>query len=200
VVDELALETGAVLFRGFGVSGAEAFRVVMDALSDRVLGLRRALLTAQPGARGRVHLHRAPGRPAHPAAQRAVLHAGLAAADRLLLRAPAERGGRTPLADSRRVLAALRPETVERFERLGVQYVRNYIPGISLSWQEAFQTDDPADVRAHCARAGIELDWPARASCAPARCGRACTATPSAASGPGSTTRCSSTSRRCPRR
>jgi len=160
VVDELALETGAVLFRGFGVSGAEAFRVVMDALSDRVLAYGER---SSPRNQVREGVYTSTE---HPADQHILLHNEQSYTLDWPLRIvfccerPAERGGRTPLADSRRVLAALRPETVERFERLGVQYVRNYIPGISLSWQEAFQTDDPADVRAHCARAGIELDWP----------------------------------------
>lgn len=38
-------------------------------------------------------------------------------------------------------------------------YVRNFGRGIDLSWQEAFQTSDPAEVDRYCAGAGIVAEW-----------------------------------------
>ena len=62
-------------------------------------------------------------------------------------------GGRTPMADSRKVLARLRPKgDGSEFDRKGVLYQRNYLPGISLPWQTAFQTERREDVEAYCAR------------------------------------------------
>ena len=72
---------------------------------------------------------------------------------------PALEGGETPLADSRAVLARLRPEVRERFMRYGVRYVRNYGAGVDLPWQEVFQTTDRAEVEAYCRAANIEFEW-----------------------------------------
>jgi alpha-ketoglutarate-dependent taurine dioxygenase len=159
VVEDLAHHAGAVLFRGFAVSRATEFRPVMDALSAHVL---------EYGERSSPRTEVSDGiytSTEHPADQHILLHNEQSYTDNWPMRIvfccerPADRGGRTPLADSRRVLAALRPETVEKFDRLGVQYVRNYIPGISLSWQETFQTDDPARVEQYCAAVGISVEW-----------------------------------------
>ncbi len=72
---------------------------------------------------------------------------------------PAATGGRTPLADSRKILKRLRPEIVERFEQKQIMYVRNYNPGVGLSWREAFQTDDRAEVERYCAQQEIDVEW-----------------------------------------
>ncbi|WP_051966848.1 TauD/TfdA family dioxygenase [Kitasatospora mediocidica] len=159
LVDTLAHEAGAVLFRGFAVAGPAGFRTVMDAVSDRVL---------EYGERSSPRTHVSDGvytSTEYPADQHILLHNEQSYTDNWPMRIafycerPADRGGRTPLADSRRVLAALRPQTVEKFERLGVRYVRNYLPGISLPWQEAFQTEDPEQVARYCEAAGISLTW-----------------------------------------
>src|SRR5204863_6049988 len=56
---------------------------------------------------------------------------------------PAASEGETPIADSRKVFGRISPEVRQRFENKQVRYVRNYGPGLDLSWQEVFQTDDP---------------------------------------------------------
>ncbi|WP_410641648.1 TauD/TfdA family dioxygenase [Amycolatopsis sp. lyj-346] len=71
----------------------------------------------------------------------------------------AETGGETPVADSRAVLAALPEDLVERFAAHGVLYTRTYRQGIGLSWQEAFQAEDRADVEKYCADNRIETEW-----------------------------------------
>ena len=72
---------------------------------------------------------------------------------------PAETGGRTPLADSRRILRRLPPDIVEVFEEKQIMYVRNYNTGVGLSWREAFQTDDRREVEQYCAQEDIEVEW-----------------------------------------
>jgi hypothetical protein len=68
-------------------------------------------------------------------------------------------GGETPISDSRCVHRVI-PEAIrERFATRGVLYVRNYIPGIDLPWQDVFQTQDPRDVARFCEAAGIEHEW-----------------------------------------
>src|SRR4029077_9750552 len=59
----------------------------------------------------------------------------------------------------RRVLSLLDPEIKERFRQKKVMYVRNYSPGMGLSWQDAFQSSDPQAVEDYCGRAAIDLQW-----------------------------------------
>ncbi|MFI7406766.1 TauD/TfdA family dioxygenase [Streptomyces sp. NPDC049541] len=158
-VDALARQAGAVLFRGFAVRGADDFRAVMDALSPQVLAYGER---SSPRSQVSDGVYTSTE---YPADQPILLHNEQSYTSKWPTRIvffcerAATRGGRTPLADSRRILARLRPETVARFERLGVRYVRNYLPGISLPWQEAFQTDRAEDVADYCARADISLEW-----------------------------------------
>ncbi len=71
----------------------------------------------------------------------------------------APQGGETPIADSRRVLAAIPPEVREEFARRRVMYVRNYGEHLDLPWQDVFQTADRGAVEAFCRDAGIESEW-----------------------------------------
>ncbi|MEV7938274.1 TauD/TfdA family dioxygenase [Kitasatospora sp. NPDC088264] len=68
-------------------------------------------------------------------------------------------GGASLLADCRALHAGLPRETAERFEREGYLLVRNFRPGLGLSWQEAFGTSDPDEVKAYCDANSIELEW-----------------------------------------
>lgn len=85
---------------------------------------------------------------------------------------PAERGGETPLADSRRLLGGLPAAIRHDFEQRGVRYSRHYlgrrwspvhpvaaVSGIHRSWPEAFDTDDRAIVERQCRDAGLEVRW-----------------------------------------
>lgn len=159
-VDELARRHAAVLLRGFAVAGAGDFGAVMAALSDDVLSYGERSSPRSEVAEG-VYTSTE-----HPADQPIVLHNEqsytLSWPLRIVFHCEIEpaAGGRTPLADSRRVLARLSPATTAEFERRGgVCYRRNYLPGISLSWQTAFQTDSRAEVEAYCARSAIEVEW-----------------------------------------
>ncbi|WP_330241208.1 TauD/TfdA family dioxygenase [Streptomyces sp. NBC_00525] len=68
-------------------------------------------------------------------------------------------GGETPLADLRKVTAALDSGLLRRFERHGVRYIRHYRPHIDLPWQTVFQTDSREGVAAYCADHGIDHTW-----------------------------------------
>src|SRR5262249_37492707 len=72
---------------------------------------------------------------------------------------PAEQGGRTPIADSRRVLRRIDPGIVNKFIEKKILYVRNYGDGLGLPWQEVFQTSDRAAVEEYCGRNGIQVQW-----------------------------------------
>lgn len=71
----------------------------------------------------------------------------------------ANQGGETPIADSRKIYQMLDPEIREEFERKGVKYVRNYTPGIDLSWQEVFQADCKEEIEKFCREHNINATW-----------------------------------------
>ena len=72
---------------------------------------------------------------------------------------PADAGGETPVADSRRVFERIDPSVRDEFVRKGVMYVRNYGRGLGLSWQEVFRTEDRAAVEEVCRAARTEFEW-----------------------------------------
>ena len=72
---------------------------------------------------------------------------------------PAEIGGRTPLANDRRVFKELDSSIKARFIEKKVMYVRNYGEGVDLSWQDAFQTSDPAIVEEYFRASRTSWEW-----------------------------------------
>ena len=68
-------------------------------------------------------------------------------------------GGVTGVADASAVLNALPAELVERFEREGWQLVRNYNEMVGVPWQEAFGTEDRAEVERYCRDNHSEFGW-----------------------------------------
>jgi alpha-ketoglutarate-dependent taurine dioxygenase len=71
----------------------------------------------------------------------------------------AEQGGETPIADVRKVLERISPETRRKFDEKGVMYLRNYNDGFGLTWQETFQTSDRTEVENYCREHRIEWEW-----------------------------------------
>jgi alpha-ketoglutarate-dependent taurine dioxygenase len=68
-------------------------------------------------------------------------------------------GGQTPVADMRKVTAAIGASVLERFAKRGVMYIRHYHPYVDLSWEEVFQTKDRDEVGRFCMENRIDYDW-----------------------------------------
>ncbi|MCI0397704.1 MAG: TauD/TfdA family dioxygenase [Chloroflexi bacterium] len=71
----------------------------------------------------------------------------------------AQRGGETPIVDSRKVFEGLDPAIRQRFAEKKVRYMRNYSPRLDLPWQNVFQTSERSEVEAYCREAGISYQW-----------------------------------------
>ncbi|RMQ50443.1 Pyoverdine biosynthesis regulatory protein [Pseudomonas cichorii] len=71
----------------------------------------------------------------------------------------AEVGGETPIADSRLVYQQLDPVIRQRFADKRLMYVRNYGNGLDLPWQQAFSTEDRAQVERFCQASNIQFQW-----------------------------------------
>jgi alpha-ketoglutarate-dependent taurine dioxygenase len=68
-------------------------------------------------------------------------------------------GGETPLVDCRRVHDALSAQARDAFARKGLLYVRQFIPGFDVSWQDFFKTRDRDEVVHLCRTRGANCQW-----------------------------------------
>lgn len=68
-------------------------------------------------------------------------------------------GGETPIADVRNVCKRIDSAVREEFIKRQVMYVRNYNPGVGLTWQDAFQTSDPKMVEDYGQKNSIQIEW-----------------------------------------
>jgi hypothetical protein len=158
-VDDSLYRWGALLFRGFNVSTVDAFQKFSGAISAEFPELLEESSPRRPIS-GNVKTSTD-----YPAEYPIQFHNEYSYSQTWPMRLyfccleASKTGGRTPIADSRRVLNRLSAETRLRFREQGVLYRRNYIAGLGVSWQDAFCTDDPAEVTARCAERGIACMW-----------------------------------------
>jgi alpha-ketoglutarate-dependent taurine dioxygenase len=157
-VDRWLHQHGAVLFRGFGVAEYGFAKVAQSLVGASLSYRERSSPRTEIGAGVYTSTE-------HPADQWIALHNENSYQHTLPARlvfgcvvAP-ETGGETPLADCRNILNRLDQATVAAFRQRQVRYVRNYSPGLGLSWQEAFQETDPARVDEYCRSQGITTTW-----------------------------------------
>jgi len=68
-------------------------------------------------------------------------------------------GGETPFVDCRAVFSALDAAIAQRFLRDGLLYVRNFMRGVDVAWQDFFRTDNRLEVERRCAAQGVEWTW-----------------------------------------
>jgi alpha-ketoglutarate-dependent taurine dioxygenase len=155
--DELR-NVGAVLFRGFRVGSAEAFEPVARVLCGELYSEYGDLPGATPGAQ----VYKSTP---YPEDRTILFHnesSHLSSWPKTMcfccVQASPE-GGETPVADCRAIYQRLPADLREAFERKGLLYVRNFIPGLDVSWRAFFRTDDRAVVEAYCRQAGMTCDW-----------------------------------------
>ncbi len=158
-LDQLLYQHGALLFRGFGLQGQEAFVAFIEAQASPAM---KYLESSTPRSEVQTNIYTSTE---YPPEHTIALHNELSAAISFPQRvwfycniAP-EHGGETPLADSRRVYARIDPEVRARFLEKGWRLVRNYGHGLGISWRLAFKTDQRAEVEAYCHSHGIAWSW-----------------------------------------
>jgi alpha-ketoglutarate-dependent taurine dioxygenase len=160
--DELERELlaqGALLFRGFRIDSAERFEQFIAATSGGALeyGERSSPRTQ---VSGRVYTSTD-----YPPELGIFLHNEQSYNSTFPLKIyffclrPAAEGGATPLADTRKIFAALDPSIRERFAARRYMYVRNFGDGFGLTWETAFQTSSRAAVERYCRANDIEWEW-----------------------------------------
>jgi alpha-ketoglutarate-dependent taurine dioxygenase len=155
-------EHGAVLLRGFGIKTAEDFNAFMKCFDTEPLPymfrsspreeLNKSikniyLSTSYPNERS-INMHNETSY--SRVWGRKIVFCCLT---------PAEQGGETPIADSRKVLQDLPPGLIEKFKEKGVKYRRNLIANIGMPWQEVFQTTDKGAVESICKKNNITYEF-----------------------------------------
>jgi len=150
---------GAILFRGFKVRNVSVFEEFLKTISGELLGYPYQS-TPRTRISGNIYTSTE-----YPAEESIPLHNELAYSNRWPLKLgffcsePAERGGETPLADSRKVYERIPQEIKDRFIAEKILYVRNYSDGLDLPWQTVFQSTDKVKVEDYCHSNGIEFEW-----------------------------------------
>jgi alpha-ketoglutarate-dependent taurine dioxygenase len=158
-IESYLLRNGAILFRDFSLSAVEKFERLIEAVSGPLLDYSYRS-TPRHVVSGRIY-----SSTEYPAHQTIPLHNENSYTRNWPMKLSffslqvAERGGETPLADSRKIYQAMPPEIRECFVRKGLMYVRNYGTGLDLPWQEVFQTTSKAVVEDYCRKGQIEFEW-----------------------------------------
>lgn len=159
LVERALDEAGAVLLRDFAVDSPERLEAAVGALYGQPMSYRENT-SPRTTLRGEIKTSTD-----HPADQAIELHSEQSYSRlfplRLLLacQRPADEGGETPIADTRRILERIAPEIVARFARGGYIYRRAFLPGFRPDWRETYQSDDREELEHYLAWAGISWRW-----------------------------------------
>lgn len=158
-LNSILLEKGAILLRGFKIDGAESFNKLFSIISGDAMEYKN-----RTSPRDQVYSNVYTST-SHPSDQNIYMHTENSYSNeynRIIAfysLVPAPIGGETPIADERKLLASLKQETIEKFKEKGVQYVRNTMPGIGLSWETIYQTEDKEEVARILTSFGHEFSW-----------------------------------------
>jgi alpha-ketoglutarate-dependent taurine dioxygenase len=154
-------QSGALLLRGFPLRDADDFRTAVAAMAPELRGYAGG---TSPRSRVTDGVYTSTEYPRH---LEIPLHNEMSYSGRwperlyFFCAEPPPTGGETPIADSRRILAAMPAEIVAELERRQVMYVRNLAAAGSPynAWSKAFETSDRAAVEAHCRELDIQFEW-----------------------------------------
>jgi alpha-ketoglutarate-dependent taurine dioxygenase len=159
VIEKFLTQYGAILFRDFTIAGISAFENLIETVSGGLLDYTYRS-TPRKHVSGRIYTSTE-----YPADQFIPLHNELSYSTAWPMKIwfycvrPSDSGGETPIADSRKVFAAIDPAVRDRFARARIMYVRNYGNGLDLPWQDVFQTTSRTTAEFACRNAGVEFEW-----------------------------------------
>lgn len=158
VEDELCAR-GAILFRGFKLSGEHTLADIIPALGGAPMSY---IYRSTPRTTVSKGVYTATE---YPANLEIPMHNENAYQRNWPMRLAfhcaqsASTGGQTPLADTARVTSKIDPTIVTAFSERGVRYVRNYRDGVDLPWSVVFQTNNKDEVERYCRSNDIECRW-----------------------------------------
>lgn len=153
------IQHGGILFRNFQLGNMAEFEQFIHTVSGELLEYRDRS-SPRSAIQGKIYTSTD-----YPANQSIFLHSENSYAATWPLKiffycvTPAQQGGETPIADTRKLFKQINPKIRDRFIEKKVMYVRNFGDGFGLPWQTVFQTTNPAEVETFCHSNGIECEW-----------------------------------------
>lgn len=152
------LQHASILFRGFPIESIPDFEHFASAICPELFGEYGDL--PREGVSGKVY-----GSTPYPSDQAILFHNESSHMNRwplkiwfFCLKAAAE-GGETPIVDCRKIYQLLDPAIRDEFAKRKLLYVRNYVEGVDVSWQEFFRTEDKTQVEVTCKQSGVNYEW-----------------------------------------
>ncbi len=159
LLHDLLLEHGAVLLRGFNIGSAQKFNELFETLFGAAIEYKN-----RTSPREKVH-DKVYTSTSHPSDMNIHMHTENSYSNvynRIIsfycLVSPGT-GGETPIADERKLLASMSPETIEKFRQKGIRYVRNTVSGVGLDWRTIYQTDSKEEVNQKLDDLGYDYTW-----------------------------------------
>jgi len=155
----MLLQQGALLVRGLPVLASKKLEKVLTTLFDAPLLEYSHRSTPRTKIRGHIYTSTE-----YPATETIPLHNEHSYTQRWPMQIafhcvkPADSGGATPIADSRKVYEGIPPGIRDNFAERKLMYVRNY-GDIDLPWQEVFETEDHREVEKYCDENRICYEW-----------------------------------------
>lgn len=149
---------GSILFRGFGVSSAERFERFASAVCPNLNGEYGDLPKEVQGERvykstpypeDKAILFHNEGSHTHCWPMKQFFSCQIVA----------PQGGETPIVDCRDMFRRLSRPLTRRFAERGLLYVRNFVEGLDVSWQDFFRTDDRQALGRRLDALGIQHEW-----------------------------------------
>lgn len=153
------LKYGGILFRGFNIRSLSEFNKLANAIIPNLLDYEnRSTPRTRLGGKIYTSTEYPPNRhiPFHNENSYTLKWPSKILFFSVLV---AEEGGETAIADSRYVYKNIDKHIVDEFNKKKVLYVRNYMAGIDLSWQEVFQTEIREEVEEYCTNNKINYQW-----------------------------------------
>ncbi len=157
-LEELLIQFGALLFRGFDLPGPDEF----DRFARSVTDVMKYRERSSPRSEIIRNIYTSTD---YPHDQHIFPHNEHSYAHEFPLKLffycqlPADTGGQTPIADIRRITHRIDPAIRRRFAEKGWMWVRNFGHGFGLPWQTVFDTSDKQQVLEYCNAHAIAAEW-----------------------------------------
>ena len=158
-IEEELLKYGGILFRGFNIRSLSEFNKLANVIIPNLLDYEnRSTPRTKLGGKIYTSTEYPPNRriPFHNENSYTLKWPSKILFFSVLV---AEEGGETAIADSRYVYENIDKHIINEFNNKKILYVRNYMTGVDLSWQEVFQTEKKEEVENYCKGNEISYQW-----------------------------------------
>ena len=159
-IEDLLLQYGAVLFRGFDITSVGQFHEFVKLTSDG--GLLEYMDRTTPRTSEIEGIYSSTVYPKELTIKphnEGTYWKKWAQKLYFYCQVSADSGGETPISDVNKVFERIDPDIRSKFIDKKFMLARNFNDGFGLPWQEVFQTTDKQDVENYCNENDINFEW-----------------------------------------